>query len=347
MIFRRIIIAIKKVNTDNQPVKILSNFLGFGLIGFSIYILISLISYNAADSAYFYQTNDPNVMNLGGPLGAIVSDILLSTIGLGSYLLLLFISLWSIESLAPKFFYFSRPKFLFRAMGGTLSLICFTALCEFYIAGEFFPQGSSGGFIGKFIFSNLVLIFGLIGTLLFLLIFLIPSTTLGLNISWPLLFSFTGKLLIKIFSLAKLMIENVFKFLEKFFLAAFDILKSSIKNIRNKQTESLKKKTTKDLPKKSPEIKTVPKTQSVINLKNEKTEEKVNLSQSDMDQDNEPITKMPSTELLDRALDDGESLSKADLESLSELLEIKLDEFGIEAEAVSYTHLTLPTILPV
>ena len=118
-------------------------------------------------------------------------------------------------------------------------------------------------------------------------------------------------------------------------MAAFETLKSSIKNIRNKQTESLKKKTTKDLPKKSPEIKTVPKTQSVINLKNEKTEEKVNLSQSDMDQDSEPITKMPSTELLDRALDDGESLSKADLESLSELLEIKLDEFGIEAEVVS------------
>ena len=104
------------------------------------------------------------------------------------------------------------------------------------------------------------------------------------------------------------MIENVFQFLEKFFLAAFEILKSSIKNIRNKQTESLKTKTTKDLPKKSPEIKTIPKTQSVINLKNEKTEEKVNLSQPYMDQDNEPITKMPSTELLDRALDDGELL---------------------------------------
>ena len=114
MIFRRIIIAIKKVNTDNQPVKILSNFLGFGLIGFSIYILISLISYNAADSAYFYQTNDPNVLNLGGPAGAVISDVLLSTIGLGSYVLLLFISLWSLESLAPKIFNLSSPKFLFR-----------------------------------------------------------------------------------------------------------------------------------------------------------------------------------------------------------------------------------------
>ncbi len=339
MVFRRIIIAIKKVNTDNQPVKILSNFLGFGLIGFSIYILISLVSYNAADSAYFYQTNDPNVMNLGGPLGAVVSDILLSTIGLGSYLLLLFISLWSLESLAPKIFNLSSPKFLFRIIGGLLSLICFTALCEFYIAGQSFPQGSSGGFIGKFIFSNLVLIFGLIGSLLFLLIFLIPSATLGLNISWPLLFTYAGKLILKISLLVRLLLENIFKFLEKLISAIFQGLKTLIENIKdiqkNKQIESSKTKPLKAATKKPPEIKAVPKTQSVINLKNDKPEDKVDLSKSDMGEDKEPVTKMPSTELLDRALDDGESLSKEDLESLSELLEIKLDEFGIEAEVVS------------
>ena len=339
MIFRRIIIAIKKVNTDNQPVKILSNFLGFGLIGFSIYILISLISYSAADSAYFYQTNDPNVMNLGGPLGAVVSDILLSTIGLGSYLLLLFISLWSLESLAPKIFNLSSPKFLFRIIGGLLSLICFTALCEFYIAGQSFPQGSSGGFIGKFIFSNLVLIFGLIGSLLFLLIFLIPSATLGLNISWPLLFTYAGKLILKISLLLRLLLENIFSSLEKLISTIIQGLKALIENIKdiqkNKQIESSKTKPLKAASKKSPEIKAVPKTQSVINLKNDKPEDKVDLSELDMDEDKEPVTKMPSTELLDRALDDGESLSKEDLESLSELLEIKLDEFGIEAEVVS------------
>ena len=339
MIFRRIIIAIKKVNTDNQPVKILSNFLGFGLIGFSIYILISLISYNAADSAYFYQTNDPNVMNLGGPLGAVVSDILLSTIGLGSYLLLLFISLWSLESLAPKIFNLTSPKFLFRIIGGLLSLICFTALCEFYIAGQSFPQGSSGGFIGKFIFSNLVLIFGLIGSLLFLIIFLIPSATLGLNISWPLLFTYAGKLILKTSSLARLLLENIFKFLEKLITAIIQGLKTLIENIKdiqkNKQNEPSKTKPLVSASKKSPEIKTVPKTQSVINLKNDKPEDRVDLSKLDIGEDKEPVTKMPSTELLDRALDDGESLSKEDLESLSELLEIKLDEFGIEAEVVS------------
>ena len=109
-----------------------------------------------------------------------------------------------------------------------------------------------------------------------------------------------------------------------------------IKDIqKNKQIESSKTKPFKAATKKSPEIKAVPKTQSVKNLKNDKPEDKVDLSKSDMGEDKEPVTKMPSTELLDRALDDGESLSKEDLESLSELLEIKLDEFGIEAEVVS------------
>ena len=134
-------------------------------------------------------------------------------------------------------------------------------------------------------------------------------------------------------------IENIFKFLEKLISAIFQGLKTLVENIKdiqkNKQIESSKTKPLKAATKKSPEIKAVPKTQGVINLKNDKPEDKVDLSKSDMGEDKEPVTKMPSTELLDRALDDGESLSKEDLESLSELLEIKLDEFGIEAEVVS------------
>ena len=268
-----------------------------------------------------------------------ISDILLSSIGLGSYLLLIFISLWSLESLAPKVFKLSSPRFLFRILGGLLSLVCFTALSEFYIAGQSFPQGSSGGFIGRFIFSNLVLIFGLIGSLLFLIIFLIPSITLGLNISWSLLFSYLGKFILQSLSLIKTIFENVFSVLEKLFSAFLKGLKNIIINISNltdkKNINITNKNLTKTPIKKSLETKSVPKTQSVINLKSDKPSEENKLSDTNKTEDDKPITKMPSTELLDRALDDGESLSKEDLESLSELLEIKLDEFGIEAEVVS------------
>ena len=336
MIFRRLIIAIKKVKTDKQFKTFSTSFLGFGLLGFSIYIFISLISYNPADSGFYYQTSDPVILNLGGPLGAVISDFLLSTMGIGSYLLLALISLWSFESIAKSLLSFAGPL---RLIGGLISLICFMALSEFYISGESFPQDSSGGIIGKFIFLNFVKVFGLIGSLLFLVIFMIPSLTLALNISWPSLFTHTGNLIIKSTSFLKLILINVFKFMEKFISATFMGAKNLLDKIKaikkNKQIEPLKTKPLKSASKKSPEIKAVPKTQSVINLKNDKPEDKVDLSESDMGKDEEPVTKMPSTELLDRALDDGDSLSKEDLESLSELLEIKLDEFGIEAEVVS------------
>ena len=336
MIFRRIIIAIKKVKTDKQFKTFSTSFLGFGLLGFSIYILISLLSYNAADSGFYYQTSDPVILNLGGPLGAVISDFLLSTMGIGSYLLLALISLWSFESISKSLLSFAGPL---RLIGGLISLICFMALSEFYISGESFPQDSSGGIIGKFIFLNFVKVFGLIGSLLFLVIFMIPSLTLALNISWPSLFTYIGKLIIKLTSFLKLILINVFKLIENFISVFFMGVKNLLKKIKDikkdKQMESSAVKSVKTSSKKSPEIKVVPKTQSVINLKNDKPEENLDLPQSDIDEDKEPVTKMPSTELLDRALDDGESLSKEDLESLSELLEIKLDEFGIEAEVVS------------
>ena len=46
-------------------------------------------------------------------------------------------------------------------------------------------------------------------------------------------------------------------------------------------------------------------------------------------------TKMPSTELLDRALDDGASLSEDELNEIASLLETKLQEFGIDASVES------------
>ena len=120
-----------------------------------------------------------------------------------------------------------------RLISGLISLVCFMALSEFYISGESFPQGSSGGIVGKFIFLNLVKVFGLIGSLLFLVIFMIPSLTLALNISWPSLFSFIGNLIFKLSAFLKLMVENSFKLLEKLILVVIRSLKSLIQNLKN------------------------------------------------------------------------------------------------------------------
>ena len=77
----------------------LINFLSFFLIAFSLYIFISLISYDSSDSGFWYRDSSLVINNLGGPLGALISDFLMSLIGFGSYLFLLICSTWCIQTL--------------------------------------------------------------------------------------------------------------------------------------------------------------------------------------------------------------------------------------------------------
>ena len=74
-----------------------------------------------------------------------------------------------------------------------------------------------------------------------------------------------------------------------------------------------------ELPIKENDLKVVPK-------------KEIDLTKEDTTNQNK-IT--PSTELLDRALDDGQSLSENELNQIATLLETKLDEFGIEATVES------------
>ena len=67
----------------------LLNFLSFFLIAFSLYIFIALVSYNPSDSGILNVNSNPTIQNLGGPLGAKISDFLFTVIGIGSYLVLL------------------------------------------------------------------------------------------------------------------------------------------------------------------------------------------------------------------------------------------------------------------
>ena len=77
--------------------KILLNFLSFFLIAFSLYIFISLLSYDPADPGTNFKTNSENISNLGGQLGAKIADFLLMYLGFGSYLALLIGFVGSLE----------------------------------------------------------------------------------------------------------------------------------------------------------------------------------------------------------------------------------------------------------
>ena len=314
----------------------LLNFFSFFLIAFSLYIFISLVSYDATDSGFFNKNSNDVINNLGGPLGALISDLMFTLIGFGSYLVLLIGSVWAIQSLFIDDKYNSALKVLVRLASSFFIILSFCAVGAFYVMENF------GGVIGLNVLTFLSSLIGYIGTLIFLIVLTIPAMSFSFNFSWLKTIDVLGNLIINISKISLNLIKNIFAFLLKFF--------NSIRSLLSEINQSLKSRSIKENVKKSskPKISSEPQTpkEKIINdvsavskqpdlpIKDETQLKEVPKLNTEEDEKKEK-TVMPSTELLDRALDDGSSLSETELNQIASLLETKLEEFGIEATVES------------
>jgi S-DNA-T family DNA segregation ATPase FtsK/SpoIIIE len=146
----------------------LFNFLSFFLIAISLYIFIALVSYDSSDPAFFNKTSSLNINNLGGPLGANISDFLFTIFGQASFLILLIGIVWALQTIFFTDQYNSRIKIIIRFVSSFILLTSFCSILEYYFVNN------SGGYLGKIVFINLSNALGFIGSLVFLVIFLIP-----------------------------------------------------------------------------------------------------------------------------------------------------------------------------
>jgi S-DNA-T family DNA segregation ATPase FtsK/SpoIIIE len=312
----------------------LLNFFSYFLIGLSLYILIVLVSYNPSDSGFFNTNSSDAVFNLGGPLGAKISDFLFTLIGYSSYGLLIIGCIWSGQIIFLKNKYNSLAKVIVRLTSSIILLLSISSILEFY------NSGIAGGVTGKILFQFLSSSIGAVGALIFFVLFIIPSSANAFNFSWLIALQKLGELILMIstsvLSISKIIANN----LKLNVLKLLDYLKNLV-NSFNDAREAKKVKTKKEP--KSKKILFESNKQEPIPSKQQEIKTETKLKEVDapnQDQVNtvEKKTKMPSTQLLDRALDDGSSLSEAELNELALLLETKLEEFGIEA--------SVETVLP-
>ena len=310
------------------------NFFSFFLLAFSLYIFISLVSYDSSDSGFFSKNSSEIINNLGGPLGATVSDFLFTLFGYGSYLCLLIGSVWAIQTLFYEDKYPSNIKTAIRFFSSIFLLICFCSVGYFYFLENF------SGFIGKEIFLSISSIFGDIGSLIFLIILIIPTLSLSFNFSWLNFIDQIGKILIILVNFLSNIVLKIYELLKR---SLFDIFSKSKKIIVSLQGNLDKKIKSKPEISKEPQIKekkvekpqTDPK-QVDLPIKNDSNLKEVSKEiLNDVADVKKDKAVMPSTELLDRALDDGSSLTERELNQIAELLEDKLEEFGIEATVES------------
>ena len=311
----------------------LLNFLSFFLIAFSLYIFIALISHDSADPGFFYKTSSVTINNLGGPLGANVSDFLFTIFGLGSYLILAIGVVWALQTIFFNDPYNSKTKIIVRVVSSVILLISFCSILEYYFLDN------SGGYLGKIFFINISNIFGFVGSLIFLVIFIIPASSLSFNFSWLSTMDRFGGLLIKFLNLLKLSFFQIFNFISKYFVGFYErlkkiretnqIKKEEAKNLKSKIVSSKKINETSNKDK-SLDTPLQPDLPNTSELAIKEVESKQIISEAPQEK-----TVMPSTELLDKALDDGSSLTEEELSQIASLLETKLEEFGIEATVES------------
>ena len=315
----------------------LLNFFSFFLIAFSLYIFISLVSYDVADSGFFNKNSNSFVNNLGGPLGASISDFMFTLIGFGSYLLLLIGTIWAVQSLLIDDKYNSSIKVAVRLLSSIFLILCFCSVGDFYLSEKF------GGVVGEYVLNFLSNSIGDIGALIFLIVLAIPALSFSLNFSWLAVLDNLGKFIINLSELLFNFLQRFFKNLNKLLSLLYSESREKVSKVR----ASAKEKKAKDV------IKSKISSESQIN---EKVIEEVSVTSKQLDlpikdevqfkevpkedlenktQDKKEKAIMPSTELLDRALDDGSSLSENELNQIASLLETKLEEFGIEATVES------------
>ena len=314
----------------------LLNFFSFFLIAFSLYIFIALVSYDPSDPAFFNKSSSTTILNLGGPLGANISDFLFTIIGLGSFLILLIGCVWALQIIFDNDPYNTNIKIIVRLVSSIILLISFCSILEYYF------DNNSGGFLGNLIFLSLSNGLGFIGSLIFLVIFIIPASSLSFNFSWLKTIDYIGESLIKIYHLFLRLSKNLFGQVSNNF-------ENTLNRIKHyKQAQLAKKEKIVALkPKEIPKVKLDEKesfSNKVISSEAKQpdlpntTEPKfkeVEKPISDKDEEEAIKTVMPSTQLLDRALDDGSSLTEDELNQIAALLETKLEEFGIEATVES------------
>jgi DNA segregation ATPase FtsK/SpoIIIE, S-DNA-T family len=107
-----------------------------------IYLSLTLISFSKWDPAIFTFSNRP-VGNYGGIVGAYISDLILSTIGITGYLLPVFLMGYGIKKM------FGGERNLFHAAGYALLILALAILAELISQSTSRSLDPSGGILGQ------------------------------------------------------------------------------------------------------------------------------------------------------------------------------------------------------
>jgi S-DNA-T family DNA segregation ATPase FtsK/SpoIIIE len=294
------------------------------IFGFTaLYFFVALFSYDASDPGWSHSglAGQKNIANLGGPTGALISDIFLSLFG---YLAFLFPVMVAYSGLLiyrdrQNEHILDKRGVALRSLGFVLTLFSGCALASMYDGNIVSPLPvNAGGILGDILGGKMEQGFNIIGATLLLLSIFFAGVTLFTHLSWLWLMDATGEYTLKGF--------NIFK---QAFIRLYGLYET--RQMKKKRDQLYKvtaqRHETKKQKRKEPFIQPPPKPVQQSPRVLQEKQASLFVAESD--------GSLPSISLLDDATPSQHLLSEDALKAISQQVEMKLQDFNIDAEVVA------------
>ena len=314
--------ATRKINSQPSPMHphVLRSLregalLVFGAI--AVYLLLSLASYQHTDPGWSHTGSGSSVANAGGMAGAWFADIFLYIFGYTAYLFPFMVGFsgWMLYRVRGNQAAFDWPHFGIKSAGFVITVCSGAALASLhFITPESALPYNAGGILGDSLASMLASAFSFLGATLFLLALFLTGFTLFTGLSWLWLMDETGRATLDLTDYLKRQSFVLLEWIQK-------------QRAKHERKVFVKTEQTKVANRQAPRIEPVVK--KIEPSKRATKDRQVPLF------DVTTNTDLPSLSLLDPAESSGHELSNAALEAMSRQVEIKLADFGVEAEVVA------------
>lgn len=293
------------------------------LVSVCIYLSLALFSFDPEDAGWTYTGTDKEVSNLVGLSGAWVADVFLSICGYMAYIFPIMLGFQSLQMFRDRNneMDFSWAIFFFRGFGLVLTVAAGAGIAalHFYNTGLHFRQGS-GGIIGLELSELLVPIFSYIGATLILLAVFLFGLTAFADISWLGVMDGTGRFAIRgagviTLNWRRMMLQRTER--------------AEVKHSARIRREALERHV-EQKQRRPPLVIEAPPPLSKEDSERVARERQGNLFKIDA------VNGLPALHLLDPAASDPDKgYSSDDLEAMSRMLELKLKDYGVEADVTA------------
>ncbi|TVS12373.1 MAG: DNA translocase FtsK [Wenzhouxiangella sp.] len=277
----------------------------------ALYLMISLLSYHAGDPGWSRDAAGDPVRNLGGSIGAWISDLFLFLFGYMAYAAPVLVGVIALRLLRER----SEPAGLaeWGVRAGGLALVVLTG-CVLLALQSRGGLAEPGGILGDVLSGPLVGALGFTGAALINLSIFLGGVTLLTGLSWIRVVDRTGYWTLTL-------IERGGRYLAR--------LRDWIHGRRARAVrEEVRKKDT--IKRKSrPEVRIEPRVAPEVNQRDDYKQRQQPLFK------NLPEGGLPPLDLLDEAETQTSGYSEDTLKAMSRQVELKLADFGVEAEVVA------------